>query len=112
MQRAFGGEPSAACRDLIAAITGTLVLVFFVGVFNDRRTSLQFRKEYLFHAPTNYETNYVDITAPVGYWLDGDTNISRGGGPSRVSGGAMPSSSTATGTSCSPLARRTLRAPQ
>ncbi|MCB9563001.1 MAG: IgGFc-binding protein [Kofleriaceae bacterium] len=26
----------------------------------------QFRKEYLFHAPTNYETNYVDITAPVG----------------------------------------------
>lgn len=32
---------------IIAAITGTLVLVFFVGVFNDRRTSLQFRKEYL-----------------------------------------------------------------
>jgi hypothetical protein len=26
----------------------------------------QFRTEYLFHAPTNYETNYVDITAPVG----------------------------------------------
>jgi hypothetical protein len=26
----------------------------------------QFRTDYLFHAPTNYETNYVDITAPVG----------------------------------------------
>jgi hypothetical protein len=26
----------------------------------------QFRTEYMFHAPTNYETNYVDITAPVG----------------------------------------------
>ena len=26
----------------------------------------QFRTEYLFHAPTNYETNYVDIVAPVG----------------------------------------------
>ena len=26
----------------------------------------QFRSEYLFHAPTNYETNYVDITAPMG----------------------------------------------
>jgi hypothetical protein len=26
----------------------------------------QFRTEYLFHAPTNYESNYVDVTAPVG----------------------------------------------
>jgi hypothetical protein len=26
----------------------------------------QFRTQYLFHAPINYETNYVDITAPVG----------------------------------------------
>ncbi len=26
----------------------------------------QYRSNYLFHAPTNYETNYVDITAPVG----------------------------------------------
>jgi hypothetical protein len=26
----------------------------------------QYRDEYLFHAPTNYETNYVDITAPTG----------------------------------------------
>lgn len=26
----------------------------------------QFRSEYLFHAPTNYTTNYVDIVAPVG----------------------------------------------
>jgi hypothetical protein len=26
----------------------------------------QFRNQYLFHAPTNYETNYVDITAPPG----------------------------------------------
>jgi hypothetical protein len=25
----------------------------------------QFRREYLFHAPTNYETNYVDVVAPV-----------------------------------------------
>ena len=33
----------------------------------------QFRTDYLFHAPTNYETNYVDITAPVGanIMLDG-----------------------------------------
>jgi hypothetical protein len=33
----------------------------------------QFRNQYLFHAPTNYETNYVDITAPVGaaVMLDG-----------------------------------------
>lgn len=26
----------------------------------------QYRDNYLFHAPTNYETNYIDITAPVG----------------------------------------------
>jgi hypothetical protein len=26
----------------------------------------QFRTQYLFHAPTNYETNYVDVTAPIG----------------------------------------------
>ena len=33
----------------------------------------QFRSEYLFHAPVNYETNYVDITAPMGatIMLDG-----------------------------------------
>jgi len=26
----------------------------------------QFRKEYLFHAPVNYDSNYVDVVAPVG----------------------------------------------
>jgi hypothetical protein len=26
----------------------------------------QFRTDYLFHAPTNYESNYVDVTAPMG----------------------------------------------
>src|SRR5262249_19137746 len=26
----------------------------------------QYRDHYLFHAPTNYESNYVNITAPVG----------------------------------------------
>ena len=26
----------------------------------------QFRASYLFHAPTNYESNYVDVTAPIG----------------------------------------------
>ena len=26
----------------------------------------QFRQDYLFHAPTNYESNYVDVTAPMG----------------------------------------------
>jgi hypothetical protein len=26
----------------------------------------QFRTNYLFHAPTNYESNYVDVTAPMG----------------------------------------------
>jgi len=33
----------------------------------------QFRTSYLFHAPTNYETNYVDVTAPMGatVMLDG-----------------------------------------
>jgi len=33
----------------------------------------QFRTQYLFHAPTNYETNYVDIVAPTGasVMLDG-----------------------------------------
>jgi hypothetical protein len=33
----------------------------------------QYRSFYLFHAPTNYTTNYVDITAPVGatVMLDG-----------------------------------------
>ncbi|NVB82700.1 MAG: hypothetical protein HOV81_30265 [Kofleriaceae bacterium] len=33
----------------------------------------QFRSEYLFHAPTSYESNYVDVTAPVGatVMLDG-----------------------------------------
>ncbi len=33
----------------------------------------QFRNSYLFHAPTNYESNYVDVTAPVGatVMLDG-----------------------------------------
>jgi len=28
-------------------------------------TTAQFRKDYLFHAPVNYETNYVNITAPM-----------------------------------------------
>ena len=27
---------------------------------------LKFRTSYLFHAPTNYESNYVDVTAPMG----------------------------------------------
>jgi hypothetical protein len=33
----------------------------------------QFRNTYMFHAPTNYESNYVDVTAPVGaeVMLDG-----------------------------------------
>jgi len=33
----------------------------------------QYRDNYMFHAPTNYETNYVDITAPTGttVMLDG-----------------------------------------
>ena len=33
----------------------------------------QFRTQYLFHAPTNYESNYVDVTAPIGaqVMLDG-----------------------------------------
>ena len=33
----------------------------------------QFRDDYLFHAPTNYTSNYVDVTAPVGavVMLDG-----------------------------------------
>jgi len=33
----------------------------------------QFRTDYLFHAPTNYESNYVDVTAPMGtqVMLDG-----------------------------------------
>ena len=33
----------------------------------------QFRTQYMFHAPTNYESNYVDVTAPVGaqVMLDG-----------------------------------------
>jgi hypothetical protein len=33
----------------------------------------QFRTDYLFHSPTNYESNYVDVTAPVGanVMLDG-----------------------------------------
>ena len=33
----------------------------------------QFRDSYLFHAPTNYESNYVDVTAPMGasVMLDG-----------------------------------------
>jgi hypothetical protein len=26
----------------------------------------QYRKDYLFHAPTNYSTNFVNITAPTG----------------------------------------------
>jgi hypothetical protein len=26
----------------------------------------QYRDEYLFHAPTNYQTNYVNVTAPTG----------------------------------------------
>ena len=26
----------------------------------------QFRRRYLFHAPTNYETNYVEVVAPQG----------------------------------------------
>ncbi len=35
----------------------------------------QYRTEYLFHAPVNYETNYVNITAPTGasITLDGST---------------------------------------
>ncbi len=35
----------------------------------------QYRNEYLFHAPTNYEINYVNITAPTGaiVTLDGTT---------------------------------------
>src|SRR5207302_7874302 len=33
----------------------------------------QFRNNYMFHAPINYESNYVDVTAPMGaqIMLDG-----------------------------------------
>lgn len=34
----------------------------------------QFRGSYLFHAPVSYESNYVDVTVPMG------ANISRDGG--------------------------------
>jgi hypothetical protein len=34
----------------------------------------QFRSSYLFHAPTSYESNYVDVTAPMG------ANVSLDGG--------------------------------
>jgi len=32
----------------------------------------QYRSSYLFHAPTNYEANYVNITAPTGSTVDLD----------------------------------------
>jgi hypothetical protein len=37
-------------------------------------TTAQFRKDYLFHSPVNYQTNYVNITAPLGsvIMLDGN----------------------------------------
>jgi hypothetical protein len=35
----------------------------------------QFRSEYLFHAPTNYETNYVDVTAPMGAMVTLDGTV-------------------------------------
>ena len=50
----------------------------------------QFRTSYLFHAPTNYESNYVDVTAPMG------ANIMLDG---------MPLTLTAVGTSGFGLSR-------
>jgi len=37
----------------------------------------QFRSSYLFHAPTSYESNYVDVTAPMGanVQLDGGASL-------------------------------------
>ncbi len=53
----------------------------------------QFRTQYLFHAPTNYESNYVDVTAPMGsqIMLDGAPLLfqpigSTGFGLARVNG--------------------------
>jgi len=34
----------------------------------------QFRTSYLFHAPLNYESNYVDVTAPIGAAITLDGN--------------------------------------
>lgn len=56
--------------------------------------SEQFRTSYLFHAPTNYESNYVDVTAPAGasVSLDGGAPLTftpigtSGFGLSRVQG--------------------------
>ena len=38
----------------------------------------QYRTEYLFHAPTNYEVNYVNITAPMGAVVMLDSNTVSG----------------------------------
>ena len=32
----------------------------------EKRSASQYRKSYLFHAPTNYDNNYVNITAVAG----------------------------------------------
>ncbi|MFT3693570.1 MAG: IgGFc-binding protein [Kofleriaceae bacterium] len=51
----------------------------------------QFRASYLFHAPTSYESNYVDVTAPMGATVSLD--------------GGAPLTFTAIGTSGYGLAR-------
>jgi len=38
----------------------------------------QFRREYLFHAPTNYEVNYVNIVAPTGATITLDGAVQTG----------------------------------
>jgi hypothetical protein len=37
-------------------------------------TSMQFRKDYLFHSPVNYEHNYVNVIAPTGAKVTLDNN--------------------------------------
>ena len=51
----------------------------------------QFRTSYLFHAPTSYESNYVDVTSPAGasIMLDGaPTSRSHRSAPRAISSGA------------------------
>jgi hypothetical protein len=46
----------------------------------------QYRTEYLFHAPTNYEVNYVNVTAPLGASVTLDGNPVTGYTPIGSSG--------------------------
>lgn len=49
----------------------------------------QYRSEYLFHAPTNYEANYVNVTAPVGATVTLDGGAIGGFTPIGASGYAI-----------------------